>query len=111
MDEGITIKRIVENSDTVYGKLFDLVIQLLIVLSMIAFSIETLPTISEDTRALLTKFEVFIVATFTIEYITRVLVADKKLGFIFSFLGVIDLIAILPFYLGLGHRFALSPSI
>ncbi|MHC5135804.1 MAG: ion transporter, partial [Planctomycetota bacterium] len=39
---------------------------------------------------------------FSIEYFLRVLVADKKIRFIFSFFGIIDLLAILPFYLRLG---------
>ena len=102
MKKGTALKRIVEESDTVCGKAFDLVIQLLIVLSMLALSIETLPSISEESRSLLRKFEVFIVLIFTIEYLIRVLVTDRKLGFIFSFLGIIDLVAILPFYLASG---------
>ena len=37
-----------------------------------------------------------------IEYILRIYVADRKLNFIFSFFGIIDLLAILPFYLAFG---------
>jgi voltage-gated potassium channel len=39
---------------------------------------------------------------FTLEYLLRIMVADHKLKFIFSFFGMIDLIAILPFYLTTG---------
>jgi len=39
---------------------------------------------------------------FTIEYILRIYVADNKLRFIFSFFGIIDFLAILPFYLAVG---------
>ena len=39
---------------------------------------------------------------FTVEYILRLMVADKKLKFIFSFYGLIDLAAILPFYIATG---------
>ena len=42
------------------------------------------------------------VAIFTVEYLLRVIVADRKLKFIFSFYGLVDLIAILPFYVGQG---------
>jgi voltage-gated potassium channel len=36
---------------------------------------------------------------FTLEYLLRIYIADKKLKYIFSFYGLIDLVAILPFYL------------
>lgn len=93
------IKSIIENSDTRLGKTFDLTIQALIVLSLVSFSIETLPSISDDTRTLLRNFEIFSVVVFTVEYIARILVATNKKSFIFSFFGIVDLCAILPFYL------------
>lgn len=94
----MSLKTLVERSDTKSGKVFDLAIQSLIVLSLISFSIETLPNLSTPTRQWLRYFEIFTVVIFTIEYILRILVADKKLKFIFSFYGLIDLLAILPFY-------------
>ena len=42
------------------------------------------------------------IVIFTIEYLLRILVTDKKLKFIFSFYGMIDIIAILPFYISFG---------
>lgn len=42
------------------------------------------------------------VVIFTLEYLARIYVADKKFKFIFSFFGLIDLFAILPFYLSFG---------
>ena len=41
-------------------------------------------------------------AIFTVEYLSRVFVADKKLRFIFSFYGLVDLLSILPFYVARG---------
>lgn len=52
--------------------------------------------------AILEIFEIITVLIFTIEYLLRVFVADKKLKFIFSFYGLVDLIAILPFYIAVG---------
>ncbi|MEN8136062.1 MAG: ion transporter [Thermodesulfobacteriota bacterium] len=96
------IKQIVEETDTKSGKAFDLLIQTMIVLSLISFSIETLPELSDGTKVILRRIEVFTVIIFTFEYITRVIVATNKQGFIFSFFGIVDLLAILPFYLATG---------
>jgi voltage-gated potassium channel len=96
------IKSIVEQSDTTAGKVFDLTIQALIVVSLVSFSIETLPDLSEGTRRLLRLIEVGTVALFTAEYLVRLVVSDRPLLFVFSWLGAIDLLAIVPFYLSTG---------
>lgn len=96
------LKRTVEQSDTRAGRAFDLMIQALIVLSLIAFSIETLPNLSDGARVVLRWIEVITVAIFTGEYLLRLLVADSKPGFVFSVFGMIDLVSILPFYIATG---------
>lgn len=96
------IKRIVEETDTTPGKIFDIFIQSLIVLSLISFSIETLPDLSENIKRLLKITEAIVVVIFTMEYLLRLFIADKKLKFVFSFYGLIDLFAILPFYITKG---------
>lgn len=77
-------------------------INALILLTLVSFSLETLPDLNETFRKFLHGFEVFIVAVFTLEYLARVWVAEKRFQFVFSFYGVIDLLAIMPFYLALG---------
>ena len=96
------LKRIIEENDTTAGKAFDLFIQFLIVLSLVSFSIETLPNLGKNTKWILNTTEVIIIAIFTLEYLLRLFVADKKLKFVFSFYALIDLIAILPFYVARG---------
>ena len=96
------IKQIIENNDTVPGKVFDLFIQALIILSLVSFSIETLPDLSENAKLILRITETITVIIFSIEYLLRLFVADKKLKFVFSFYGLIDLFAILPFYIARG---------
>ena len=96
------IKRIIEKTDTTPGKIFDIFIQSLIVLSLISFSIETLPDLSENIKRLLKITEAIVVVIFTMEYLLRLFIADKKLKFVFSFYGLIDLFAILPFYVAKG---------
>lgn len=98
----VKIKNIIENTDTNQGRIFAFTIQILIVLSLVTFSIDTLPNLSSSTKQLLQFIEIITVTIFTIEYILRVSISDDKLKFIFSFYGVIDLIAIIPFYITSG---------
>ena len=97
-----SIKDIVENSDSPSGRAFDLFIQCLIIISLVSFSIETLPDLSATAKNSLAIIETITVVIFTAEYLTRLFVADNKLRFVFSFYGLIDLMAILPFYLARG---------
>jgi voltage-gated potassium channel len=96
------IKSIVEKNDTRSGRVFDFFVQGLILLSIITFSIETLPNLESGTRELLQSTEAVIVILFTLEYLLRLYVADRKIVYIFSFYGLIDLIAIIPFYISTG---------
>jgi voltage-gated potassium channel len=97
-----TLKTLIERNDTPAGRAFDLTIQALILVSLAAFSFETLPNISPETRRWLVWIEAATVAVFTIEYVLRIWVAHRPLSFIFSFYGVIDLLAILPFFIASG---------
>lgn len=95
------LKRYLDDTNTQYGRRVSLVIQGLIVVSLIAFSIETLPNLPEHVQLGLHWLEATIVLLFTIEYVARIYAADKPMRYIFSFYGLIDLIAILPFYITL----------
>ncbi|MBX2881804.1 MAG: ion transporter [Granulosicoccus sp.] len=97
-----SLRKLVDGSDTLAGRVFDYGIQLLIVISLVAFSVETLPDLSNGTRHLLKIVEIVIVVLFTAEYLLRVYYAENRLKFMTSFFGIIDLIAILPFYLASG---------
>lgn len=96
------IKSIVDDHNTKESKLFSFAIQFLILVSIVTFSIETIPTLKEETRIILERIEYFCVIIFTLEYVLRLFIAEKKLKFVFSFFGVVDLLAILPFYLAVG---------
>lgn len=97
-----SLRNIVEQNDTVLGKAFDGTIQILIVISVVAFSIETLPGLSDRALMVLEAAEATIVLIFTAEYLLRLYFSKRKWAFIFSFYGIIDLLAILPFYLAVG---------
>jgi len=96
------VRRIVEDSDTRAGRAFDWVVQTLVLVSLISFSIETLPHLSKPVRGILDGIEIVTVALFTLEYLLRLAVARRKLFFVFSFYGLVDLVAIVPFYIALG---------
>lgn len=96
------IKSIVEINDNKKSRYFSFFIQGLILLSVITFSIETIPNLKPRTKVILQVVEWFSVIVFTLEYLLRIYVADRKLKFVFSFFGIIDLLAILPFYLSFG---------
>ena len=98
----MSIKTIIENTDTKAGQAFDLVIQGLILVSLLCFCFETLPDLDESTTRLLNYIELFSVVVFTVEYVLRIVVADRKRQFFFSFYGIVDFLAILPFYLSIG---------
>ena len=96
------LKRMVEQSDTRAGRWFDAVVFALIVVSLITFSIETLPNLPPPAAAMLYWIEFATVLLFTGEYLLRLAVADSRWQFVRSFFGVLDLVAILPFYLAAG---------
>ena len=68
-------ERMVNHPDTVSGRRFSLLIQLLIVLSLFTFSIETLPGLSPRATAILQGIEIATVLIFTAEYLLRLALA------------------------------------
>ena len=97
-----TIKNLIDNTDTKLGRFISMFIQVLILISVVTFSMETIPDLSSQTRILLRYIEVVCVIIFTIEYLLRIYAAERKFKFLFSFYGIIDFLAILPFYLAIG---------
>jgi voltage-gated potassium channel len=95
------LAEIVNNVNSPWGSKFALAIQALIIYSLITFSISTLPDLSKRTITFLDISRYITVSIFTIEYILRVYVAKNKWSYVTSVYGLIDLAAILPFYLSL----------
>lgn len=81
----------------------------LILVNVIAIFLESYKSINQEYGTLFYTIEFFSIIVFSIEYLIRVWVADlqypnlspfrAKLKYIFSFLGIVDLLSILPFYL------------
>lgn len=96
------LRSIIEDNTTPNGLFFDYTIQLFIFISLIAFAVETLPDSSKELISILNWIELISVSVFSVEYLLRIYVSKFRLKYIFSFYGIIDLLAILPFYLNVG---------
>jgi voltage-gated potassium channel len=98
----MSIADIIHKSDTRAGRAFDIGILVLIIYSIITLSLETLPGLSVGVERFLRVSEIFITLLFTVEYTLRIATTSEKAKYIFSFFGIIDFLAIAPFYLSLG---------
>ena len=90
---------IIYGSNTFAGKLFDLVLLAVILLSVILVMLESIESYDMKHHTLLKVLEWVITIFFTIEYILRIICNKQPLKYIFSFYGIVDLISIMPMYL------------
>ena len=93
--------RIIFKSDTRLGKLFDLALLTLILLSTFIVMMESVKIYDAKLHRLFVILEIIITAFFTVEYVLRIITIRNRRAYIFSFFGIIDFLAILPFYLSL----------
>lgn len=82
------------------GQAFQFLLVILILLSVAMLPLEYMVENPNYSRMLL-GFEVVITSLFTVEYILRIYCAPKRIRYVFSSFGIIDLLSILPFYVGL----------
>ncbi len=87
--------------DTFSGRLFDVLLLLAIVLSVVAVMLESVVPIAEEYGLYLHIAEWFFTILFTFEYAARLIVARKPTKYARSFFGLVDLLSILPTYLSL----------
>jgi voltage-gated potassium channel len=93
------IHEIVFEADTPTGKVFDVGLLILIVLSVITVMLESSEDWNDSYSNVFIVLEWIFTIVFTIEYILRLWVTIKPWKYALSFYGIIDLIAILPSYL------------
>lgn len=93
--------RVIYLSNTEAGKLFNIILLGVILLSAIIISLETIPQLSLQVIHILYDIEFVITVLFTIEYILRIVCVKNKWHYILSFNGIIDFLSIAPFYVGL----------
>ncbi|MFN6944517.1 MAG: ion transporter [Cytophagaceae bacterium] len=91
---------IIFESDTPRGKAFDVALLWTILFSLITVALESVSQIREEFGHQLILLEYFFTALFTIEYFIRLYCVRRPVRYAFSFYGMIDLLAILPVYIG-----------
>jgi voltage-gated potassium channel len=92
---------IIYEADTKEGKLFDVLLLITILLSVIFVALESVTSIDAKYHDFLFTAEWIVTILFTIEYVLRIICVQRPWSYIFSFYGVIDLISTLPMYLTL----------
>ncbi len=95
------LHKIIFEADTPAGKLFDVVLLFIILLSVVLVMLESVNAIANRYIELLRTLEWVITFIFTIEYILRILIIHRPVRYIFSFFGIIDLLSVIPTYLSL----------
>lgn len=95
------LHEIIYETDTPAGKLFDIIILVIIIASIILVMLESVKSIDLKYHTLLNNLEWIITVLFTIEYIARILTVKKPFKYIFSFYGIIDLLSTAPKYLSI----------
>ena len=93
------LHEIIFEADTPAGKAFDVALLLAIALSVAAVMLESVAPIRERYGPELYLAEWFFTILFTVEYILRLFCVRYPLRYARSFLGIVDLLAVLPTYL------------
>ena len=92
---------VIFEADTRAGKAFDVVLLIAIVLSILAVILESVDSIAARYGPLLIAAEWFFTLLFTVEYVARVACAPRRMRYVTSFYGIVDLLAILPTYVSI----------
>lgn len=92
---------IIFGTDTRAGKAFDVILLTLIILSVTVVVLESVSSLRNRFHDMFVQAEWVFTIVFTIEYLFRIYSAPRPLRYMTSFYGIIDLLAILPTYMGL----------
>ena len=97
----LRLYRVIYESDTPSGRLFDQVIVAAILISVAVVMADSVQVWHARYSRTFPVAEWFFTLLFTVEYIARLLTVDRPLRYARSFFGIVDLIAVLPTYLAL----------
>ncbi|MEN8775825.1 MAG: ion transporter [Polaribacter sp.] len=95
------LHEIIYEADTTQGKLFDVILLVAILTSIILVMLESVQSIDIKYHNTLYFGEWIITILFSIEYLLRIIAIRKPRKYIFSFFGMVDFLSTIPFYLSL----------
>jgi voltage-gated potassium channel len=95
------INEVIFGTETQSGKVFDLALLIAIIFSVLVVLVESVPSLKAINPSLFITIEWILTAIFTVEYLLRVWSSDRPKEYIFSFWGIVDLLATLPAYISL----------
>lgn len=93
------LHEIIYEADTPMGKLFDIILFIIIIFSVILIMLESVKAIDAEYHEILFILEWLVTIFFTIEYIARIICIKKPSNYIFSFYGIIDFLSTIPLYI------------
>ncbi|NNC95583.1 MAG: hypothetical protein HKN92_08475 [Chitinophagales bacterium] len=92
------VHKIIFGTDSVEGFLFDILLLITIILSVIIVMLESVKEVNMTWGPVLRTADWIITIMFTVEYFLRIWTTKNSKKYIFSFFGIIDLLAIIPLY-------------
>jgi voltage-gated potassium channel len=95
------LERIIVGVDTPAGRAFDMVLLVLILLSVAVVLLESVPAVRREHASTLRLAEWTFTVLFTVEYLLRLVCSRHPLRYALSFLGIIDLLSVIPAYFSL----------
>jgi len=95
------IHEVIFEAETPAGKRFDIALLVLIVISIALVMLESVRAINQLYGEWIYILEWVVTIFFTIEYLLRIYAVRSSWKYITSFFGVIDLLSIIPTYIGL----------
>ncbi len=95
------LHEIIFEADTRAGRVFDLALIWLILLSVATVVLESVRSVRTEYGNLLYSLEWLFTLLFTVEYVLRLLSVRRPLRYATSFFGIVDLLAIIPTYLSI----------
>lgn len=96
-----TLHEIIYEADTKAGKLFDIILLITILASIVFVMLESVQSINDKYGDFLNIAEWIITILFSIEYVLRIVTIKKPWKYIFSFFGIIDFLSTIPKYVSL----------
>lgn len=93
------LHEIIYEADTPAGKLFDVVLLIIILASILLVMLESVDSIDIEYHSILYTAEWIITILFSIEYIARIITVKRPWKYVFSFYGIIDFLSTIPMYL------------